>query len=237
MPVIYEDGNYLTEQGRALIAKSLASQTKIEFTRATIGSGNIPEGIAPKEMTDLVHYEANGVISEINSPAAGEAQLVFQVFSKDVSQGFLATEAAIWANDPDKGEILYTYIVIASNPEWIRASSDPVQKFAEFTCISIVGSAEVDMTVVNPEAIATLSIVNKRLSAFVELSENETPKENTRVHLFVVEKIINWFKANKADNSESAQLLFDNGQSADGAAQLDDGNIVPLRIIPENNGK
>ena len=34
MPVIYEDGNYLTEQGRALIAKSLASQTKIEFTRA-----------------------------------------------------------------------------------------------------------------------------------------------------------------------------------------------------------
>ncbi len=237
MPVIYEDGNYLTEQGRALIAKSLASQTKIEFTRATIGSGTIPEGIAPKEMTDLVHYEADGVISEVNSPAAGEAQLVFQVFSKDVSQGFLATEAAIWANDPDKGEILYTYIVIASNPEWIRASSDPVQKYAEFTCISIVGAPEVDMTVVNPEAIATLGIVNKRLSAFVELSENETPKEDTRVHLFVVEKIINWFKANKADNSESAQLLFDNGQSADGAAQLDDGNIVPLRIIPENNGK
>lgn len=236
MPVIYEDGNYLTEQGRALIAKSLASKTKIEFTRATVGSGTIPEGIAPKEMTDLVHYEVDGVIAEINSPAAGEAQLVFQVFSKDVSFGFLATEAAIWANDPDEGEILYTYIIIASNPEWIRATDDPVQKFAEFTCISIVGAATVDMTVVNPEAIATLGIIDKRLSAFVELSENEIPKENTRVHLFVVDKILNWFKANKTDGSEDAQLLLDNGQTVEASAQSDSG-VVPLCIVPENTGK
>lgn len=236
MPVIYEDGNYLTEQGRALIAKSLASKTKIEFTRATVGSGTIPEGIAPKEMTDLVHYEVDGVISEVNSPAAGEAQLVFQVFSKDVSMGFLATEAAIWANDPDEGEILYTYIIIASNPEWIRASNDPVQKFAEFTCISIVGAATVDMTVVNPEAIATLGIVNKRLSDFIELSENETPKENTRVHLFVTDKVLNWFRANQQSNSEDAQLLLGDGQTVEASAQSNSGDVVSLLVIPENNG-
>lgn len=155
MPIIYDDGNYLTEKGRALIAKSLASETKIEFTRVTVGSGAIPEDTEPKEMLDLVNYEVDGVISDISTPIPGEAQIVFQVFSRDVKVGFLATEAAIWADDPDEGEILYTYIVLYTSPEWIRAASDPVQKFAEFTCINIVGTALVDMTVVNPEAITT----------------------------------------------------------------------------------
>lgn len=155
MPIIYDDGNYLTEKGRALIAKSLASETKIEFTRVTVGSGVIPEETEPKEMLDLVNYEVDGVISDISTPVPGEAQLVFQVFSKDVKVGFLATEAAIWANDPDEGEILYTYIVLYTSPEWIRAASDPVQKFAEFTCINIVGTASVDTTIINPEAIST----------------------------------------------------------------------------------
>ncbi len=237
MPTIYEDGNYLTEQGRALIAKCMASKTKIEFTRAAVGSGIIPDGIAPKNMTDLVNYEADGVISEINSPAAGEAQIVFQVFSRDVSVGFLATEAAIWANDPDEGEILYTYIVIAANPEWIRASDDPVQKFAEFTCISIVGAADVDMTMVNPDAIATLKMMNDRFSDFVELSENETPKENTRVHLLVLEKIINWFRGNTTDSSEDAQLLLDDGRTVEAEAKTESGSTVPLHIIPENSGE
>lgn len=238
MPIAYEDGNYLTEQGRALIAKSLASKTKIEFTRATVGSGIIPEGTAPKDMTDLVNYEVDGVISEINSPAAGEAQLVFQVFSRDVRMGFLATEAAIWANDPDEGEILYTYIIIVSNPEWIRASDDPVQKFAEFTCISIVGAADIDMTMVNPEAIATRKMIDERFASFIELSSNETPKMNTRVHLHITEKIINWFGAHKEpDNSEDAHLLLDNGQTVEALAQSESDGVVPLYIIPENNGE
>lgn len=151
----YSDGNYLTEKGRALLAKLMASQAEIEFTRASVGSGSIPEGKAPKDMEALTNWQVNGVISDISSPVAGEAHLVFQVFSRDVKVGFLATEAAIWANDPDEGEILYTYIVLDNTPEWIRAASDPVQKFAEFTCINLVGTAPIDMTVINPEAIAS----------------------------------------------------------------------------------
>ena len=142
MPIIYEDGNYLTEKGRALIAKLMASKSEIEFTRAAVGSGTIPEGLAPKDMTDLAKWEAPGLISDISTPVPGEAQTVFQVFSRDVETGFLASEGAIWAKDPDEGEILYTYIVIANSPEWIRAANDPVQKFAEFTCINIVGGCQ-----------------------------------------------------------------------------------------------
>ena len=43
MPTVYNDGNYLTEKGRALIAKLMASKAQIEFTRAAVGSGTLPE--------------------------------------------------------------------------------------------------------------------------------------------------------------------------------------------------
>ena len=202
MATAYKDGNYLTEKGRALIAKLMASKTQIEFTRAAVGSGTVPDGKAPKDMTDLAEWRAPGMISEISTPVAGEAQIVFQVFSRDVEVGFLASEGAIWAMDPDEGEILYTYIVIAESPEWIRAASDPVQKFAEFTCINIVDAVEVDVTVINPEAIATMDVMKARFAAFTELSSAETPGENTRVHLRVLEQVEDWYENQTNETGE-----------------------------------
>lgn len=192
MPNVYEDGNYLTEKGRALIAKLMATKSQIEFTRAAVGSGSVPEGKAPKDMTDLAEWQADGMISDISTPVPGEAQTVFQVFSRDVAVGFLASEGAIWARDPDEGEILYTYIVIANSPEWIRASNDPVQKFAEFTCINIVGAVKVDITMINPEAIATLGMMNERFAVFAELSGQDTPSVGTKTHLLELEEVAKW---------------------------------------------
>ena len=185
----YADGNYLTKEGRALIAKLMASESKIQFTKAAVGSGNLGSR-NPADMTALAKQQAVGVISDISSPVAGEAQVVFQIFSKDVSVGFLATEAGVWAKDPDTGkEILYTYVVLAETPEWIRAKNDPVQKFAEFTCISVIGTVPVDETVINPEAIATLDYVKKHLANFVDLSAEDTPVVGTRVHLHELKEV------------------------------------------------
>ena len=201
MPAIHEDGNYLTEKGRALIAKLMASKSEIQFTRAAVGAGTIPEGMSPKDMTDLADWRADGPISDISTPVPGEAQLVFQVFSRDVPVGFLASEGAVWAMDPDEGEILYTYIVLANSPEWIRAANDPVQKFAEFTCINIVDAVKVDITMVNPEAIATLGMLKNRLETFVELSEAEVPTVGARVHLRVLEQVETWADAPAAKST------------------------------------
>ena len=203
MPTIHEDGNYLTEKGRALIAKLMASKSEIQFTRAAVGAGAIPEGMSPKDMTDLADWRADGMISDISTPVPGEAQLVFQVFSRDVQVGFLASEGAVWALDPDEGEILYTYIVLANSPEWIRAANDPVQKFAEFTCINIVDAVKVDITMVNPEAIATLGMLKNRLETFVELSDTEVPTVGTRVHLRVLEQVETWADAPAAKSTRA----------------------------------
>jgi hypothetical protein len=185
MAVIFDDGNYLTDKGRALIAKCLASQTMVQFTRAALGSGAIPDGQTPQSMTDLTEWRVDGVISDISTPVPGEAQIDFQVFSQNVPAGFFASEGAIWATDPDDGEILYTYVVIANHPEWIRASNDPVLKFAEFTCISIVDSVPVDVTQVNPQAIVT----NEQLQRYITLSSDEVPVHGTKMHFKIARDV------------------------------------------------
>jgi hypothetical protein len=185
MPVIFNDGNYLTNKGRALIAKCLSSQTMVQFTRAALGSGTLSDGQMPQGMTDLAQWRVDGAISDISTPVPGEAQIDFQVFSQNVQIGFLASEGAIWAADPDEGEILYTYVVIANHPEWIRASNDPVLKYAEFTCISIVDAAPVDVTQVNPEAIVT----QRQLQKYIALSGDEVPEQGTKLHLKIARDV------------------------------------------------
>ena len=93
--------------------------------------------------------------------------------------------------------------VLANSPEWIRAANDPVQKFAEFTCINIVDAVKVDITMVNPEAIATLGMLKNRLETFVELSDAEAPAVGTRVHLRVLEQVETWADAPAAKTTRA----------------------------------
>lgn len=154
MPEIYADGTYLTEAGRSLIAKCLASQTGITYTRATVGSGTVPDGKTPEEMTDLAHYEMDGMIAAIENPQNGEVAIVVQVLSVGLETGFNASEIVLWADDPDDGEIAFNYFSLAQHPEWIRPEGDPVNKLASFTLISIVGGVAIVTAIINPEAFA-----------------------------------------------------------------------------------
>jgi hypothetical protein len=154
MPETYTDGSYLTQKGTALIAKLLASHGQLTFTKATVGSGTIPDGKTPETMTGLAHYEMDGMIAAIENPANGEASIVVQVLSLGLEQGFNATELALWATDPDEGEIVYTYLSLAQHPEWIRPEGDAVNKLATFTLITIVGSVQLVTAVINPDALA-----------------------------------------------------------------------------------
>jgi hypothetical protein len=153
MATTLPDGSYHTLKGIALVAKLLAAKGKLEFTKATVGSGIIPDGITPEEMTDLSEYVMDGKIAAIENPQNGEALVSVQVMSSGA--GFYATELMLWAKDPETGEeIAYTYLSIAQRPEWIRPGTDPVQKLATFNLIAIVSSVPLVSATIHPDAFA-----------------------------------------------------------------------------------
>ena len=160
----YADGSYLTQQGIELIAKLLASNGSLTFTKATIGSGTLPAGIAPDTMTDLVNYEAVGMISSVIH-SGNEAAIIVQVSSTGLTVGFSASELMLYADDPDVGEIAYTYLVLADRPEWIRPEDDPITKIASFTLIAVVGNVAEVKAIIDPDAFASADALNHEVQA------------------------------------------------------------------------
>ncbi len=170
---IFEDGSYSSTPGIALIAKVLAGRCQMHYTRAAVGKGEIPEGETPKTMTEPADYVMDAMISAVTNPVNGECQVTIQINSSDVEHGFYATGILLYAQDPDEGEVPYTYLVLENGPEWIRPSSSAVGKLATFDLIAAVGEVDKVTATIDPDSIVTRPVVERLIAEAVEAVETQ----------------------------------------------------------------
>lgn len=160
----FVDGSYGTQAGIALIAKVLAGRCKMKYTRAAVGKGKIPGDKTPKTMPGPAEFVLDAKIASISNPVNGECQVTVQIKSDQVQEGFYATNIVLFAEDPDLGEVPYTYLLLENEPEWIRPSSSIIGKLATFDLIAAVGDIDAVSASLDLESIATTGEV-KRLIA------------------------------------------------------------------------
>ena len=160
----FEDGSYGSLTGVTLLGKIMAGRCKMKYTRAAVGKGNIPEGKTPKTMTEPADYVMEARIVSVSNPVDGECQVTVQINSSDVEKGFYVTCIVLFAEDPDKGEVAYTYLSLENEPEWIRPSSSIVGKVATFDIIAAVGDVDTVTAVIDSDSIATKGIVEKMIA-------------------------------------------------------------------------
>ena len=172
----YEDGSYGSAAGIALIAKVLAGRCAMKYTRVAVGKGNIPDDKTPKTMTEPADYVMDAVIAGITNPVDGECQVTVQINSANVDKGFYCTAVVLYAEDPDEGEVPYTYLVLENEPEWIRPASSIVGKLATIDLIAAVGDVDTVTAEIDPEAIATVAAVNDLIK-----QHNEDPNAHASV--------------------------------------------------------
>lgn len=161
----FEDGSYGSLTGIALIAKVLAGRCKMRYTRAAVGNGAIPDDLTPKTMAGCAGYVMDAKIAAVTNPIDGECQVTVQIKSDDVVSGFYATNIVLFAEDPDEGEVPYTYLSLENEPEWIRPASSIVGKLATFDLIAAVGDVDAVSAIIDPEAIATVGKVDQLIAA------------------------------------------------------------------------
>ena len=160
----FEDGSYGSLTGVSLIGKVLAGRCSMKYTRAAAGSGQIPEGMTPKTMTGPAGYVMDAMIAAVTNPVDGECQVTVQIKSDNVETGFYLTNIVLFAEDPDDGEVPFTYLSLENEPEWIRPASSIVGKLATFDLIAAVGDVDAVTAVIDPEAIATVSQVQQMIA-------------------------------------------------------------------------
>ncbi|MDU3288803.1 phage tail protein [Enterocloster bolteae] len=152
-------GTVLTNKGLALITKLMAAQATLSFSRVAVGTGRVPSGYDAQNMTGLNEYKMDATIEScgVSTEQSDVAYIVTQISSVGVSTGFAITEAGVFATDPDDGEILYAYLDLTQDPQYIYASTDAISKFAEITFNVLVGSVTSVTAIVSPGALVKKS--------------------------------------------------------------------------------
>lgn len=175
-------GTVLTNKGLALITKLMAAQTTLSFSRVAVGTGSVPSGYDAQNMTELNTYKMDATIESygLSSEQSDVAYIVAQISSINVLAGFAITEAGIFAMDPDVGEILYAYLDLTKDPQYIYASTDAISKFAEITFNVLVGSVTSVTAIVSPGALAKKADLEKKAEITV-IKQNEDIPVKDRV--------------------------------------------------------
>jgi len=135
------------------------------------------------------------MIVALENPGNGEALVSIQAFpawlepdlitgepvERKLDHGFFATEVALWAEDPDEGDILYDFFTLHEKPEWIRPYDSPVLKLSTFNLVTIVDTVALVSAVINPLGLATIKYVDTSLEATpFPPSARKPTREHTR---------------------------------------------------------
>ena len=201
----FKDGSYGSLTGIALIGKVLAGRCGMKYTRAAVGSGTIPDGMTPKTMLDPAGYVMDAKIAAITNPIDGECQVTVQIKSDDVETGFYVTNIVLYAEDPDTGEVPYTYLSLENEPEWIRPASSIVGKFATFDLIVAVGDVDAVSALIDPEAIATIGEVTRILT-----NHNFDPNAHSGISTIEIVDLVlpaaNWHTSGESEYGYVAEI-------------------------------
>ncbi len=111
----------LTAKGIALLAKTQAGQTNIQFTKAASGNGSYEAGEPLLAAEALKAQKQEFPINKVSVVNEATVFVKFLITNKldagNLAEGYYVKEVGIFATDPDEGEILYA-IATAVQDQW-----------------------------------------------------------------------------------------------------------------------
>ena len=142
-------GFVITMQGWRLLAKLLAG-SQLEITKIMVGSGKVPEGVKPSEITDLVQPVA---LATSTLPQVTNRQLSFIVEYRNdlkggLEEGFWLKDFGVFAQDGEN-EILLYYATLADFPQYVTAYKHGAIDIRRYP-VSIAVSDKINVTLQYP---------------------------------------------------------------------------------------
>ncbi len=161
------EGSFLTRQGNRLINKLLRAKGPLHITRACAGDGVMGPNEDPELFTEPIHYVSDlAILGFLDSDGSdsGESVLALQATSIGVQHGYAVREIAVYAEDPDDGEILYAYASLQDNPPWIRPEKHAVTNLTDLNLVIIVDRIEKITVNLSINGLVTVGMLNQRLA-------------------------------------------------------------------------
>lgn len=128
----------ITSKGLALDAKIKAGQTTAAFTRVKLGDGTYDGQEELKEATDLKNTRNEFGISSIKVIDENTVRIRIVTNNSNLNSGYYISELALFATDPDEGEILYS--ISLGVPEKMDYQPSEAEMFNATATIDILTS-------------------------------------------------------------------------------------------------
>ena len=197
----------MTDVGNALQAKVNAGQTKLTFTKIKVGSG--VNATNPLALTDVISskWETTNIIVKREGKIVSVDTFIT---NSGITEAFRMSEIGLFANDPDKGEILYAYL---TDPEPDRMPAEGG---------AVVGSQELTIGMMFSNTGNVSLTVN--MGALVNQEQLKEHNSSTSSHSPITDQIKAILgSANWKDTPASTLVTIKNllGQGAIVASKLD----------------
>ena len=118
------NNNVVTKQGQLLIGKMLKGDA-VTFTRIVMGDGTLEPGVDLEDIEDVISPKATVTPVTGETIGAGEASIGGLYTNNEETQGFWWRELGLYAEDPELGEVLYSYGNSGEFCEYIPPSGGP----------------------------------------------------------------------------------------------------------------
>ena len=133
---------FLTTKGQELLARSMAGECTITFTKMELGDGELSSGQNVRKMNGLIERVTTLDIQSVDI-SSDSVVSIKSVFTNDgMSSGFYLREKGLYATDGEN-EILFSYGNAGADAEWIDVSTiEFVEKEIITICKALQGTTE-----------------------------------------------------------------------------------------------
>ena len=102
--------NHITDLGTALLARVMAGEGGLTFTRIVLGDGNMPPSQSPATMTDVVSPKAEASITKASVSDGQTAVVGARFTNEEQAEAFTWRELGLYAKvGGDSDDVLYSY--------------------------------------------------------------------------------------------------------------------------------
>lgn len=145
----------ITKKGQALMAKMIAGQGNIDFTKVAASETAYTDAQL-EGLTSLSGVKQTTLVSKVTRTNGVAIQVEAAMTNTDLKTGYYMKTLGLYAIDPDEGEILYG-VSNATVPGWMPPYNGLTVSGAFFKLVTTVGNAENVSLEVDPAAVATVS--------------------------------------------------------------------------------
>lgn len=168
----------ITKKGHALIAKIVAGTATPNFTKIRTSDYQYPSGTNFEELTSLSSIKQTTDVANVTKVSPAKIRVSGVFTNAALEAGYYVRNIGLYAVDPQEGEILYS-ITTAIEADWMPPQGGISASSILVDIETVVGNADNVNITVNPNATATVEMVNNLVAeiadvkGFIGYTEND----------------------------------------------------------------